>query len=186
MRIISGIKKGKKLLIPDPSITRPLKDNVKENIFNVLIHSKNFKIDFSNTKVIDLFSGSGSFGIECLSRGAKKVKFYEKNPLASNVLYRNLSNNFDKKKYEIIKKDFFTIEKGNIFKENPNIIFIDPPYKIEKFQEIINFINNLSIIKNLIIIFHVEKTRIIYFDNFIYNEERIYGLSKIIFLKTNS
>ena len=71
MRIISGIKKGKKILLPDASITRPLKDNVKENIFNILTHNKQFKIIFENINVIDFFSGSGSFGIECLSRNAK-------------------------------------------------------------------------------------------------------------------
>ena len=45
MRIISGSKKGKKILLPNPEITRPLKDNVKENIFNVLKHSRNFQIN---------------------------------------------------------------------------------------------------------------------------------------------
>ena len=48
MRIISGIKKGKKIILPDPTITRPLKDNVKENIFNILLHSKKFQIIFEN------------------------------------------------------------------------------------------------------------------------------------------
>lgn len=55
MRIISGIKKGKKLIIPDQNITRPLRDSVKENIFNILKHSKNFRIEFDNIKVIDFF-----------------------------------------------------------------------------------------------------------------------------------
>ena len=64
MRIISGVKKGKKILLPDPSITRPLKDNVKENIFNILLHSSKFQINFENTKVIDFFSGSGTTALE--------------------------------------------------------------------------------------------------------------------------
>ena len=80
MRIISGIKKGKKIILPDPSITRPLKDNVKENIFNILLHSRKFQINFENTKIIDFFSGSGSFGLECISRGSKKVQFIENSP----------------------------------------------------------------------------------------------------------
>ena len=50
MRIISGTKKGKKIILPDPAITRPLKDNVKENIFNILLHSRKFQINFENTK----------------------------------------------------------------------------------------------------------------------------------------
>ena len=187
MRIISGTKKGKKILLPDPNITRPLKDNVKENIFNVLMHSNNFKIKFNNIKVLDFFSGSGSFGLECISRGAMNVKFFETNPKTLNILYRNLSNNFDKKKFEIIKKDFFNVEKKQLVeKYQPNIIFLDPPYDINSFGKILKFINSLVNISNLIIIIHVERKKIISFENFKFIEERIYGLSKIFFLKTIS
>jgi len=186
MRIISGTKKGKKILLPDPEITRPLRDSVKENIFNILIHSRKFKTNFNSIKVLDFFSGSGSFGIECISRGAAHVKFFELNSKTLNTLYRNLSNNFDKKKFEIIQKNFFNIDYEQIIKNyKPNIIFLDPPYKIEKFDKILKFINSLSNISNLIIIMHVEKTKIINFENFKFNEERTYGISKIYFLRTN-
>jgi len=187
MRIISGIKKGKKLILPDQNITRPLKDNVKENIFNILKHSKNFRIEFDNIKVIDFFSGSGSFGIECISRGASHVKFYENHPQTSNVLFRNLSNNFDKKKFDIIKKNFFSIDKIYLIKTfNPNLIFIDPPYEINEFEKILNFINLLTAFKNIIIILHVKKTKIIDLQNFKFIQEKIYGQSKIFFMKTIS
>ena len=58
MRIISGNKKGKKILLPDPDITRPLKDSVKENIFNILLHSQEFKynFDFNNSVIFDIFA----------------------------------------------------------------------------------------------------------------------------------
>ena len=68
MRIISGRFKGKKLLLPKDKNTRPLKDLVKESIFNLLEHSKKMNINLKNSTILDLFSGSGSFGIECLSR----------------------------------------------------------------------------------------------------------------------
>ena len=77
MRIISGKFKGKKILQPENNLTRPLKDLTKESIFNIINHSKKIKLELKNTKVLDLFSGVGSFGIECLSRGAKYVVFYE-------------------------------------------------------------------------------------------------------------
>lgn len=184
MRIISGIKKGKKILLPDASITRPLKDNVKENIFNILTHNKQFKIIFENINVIDFFSGSGSFGIECLSRNAKKAYFIENNTKIQNTLYRNLSNNFPKEKYEIFKKDFFKLDKTSLVQNhNPKLIFFDPPYAIKNFDEIYKFINSLNNIKDLILVLHIEKKRHIYFDNFKFNLEKIYGISKIIFLK---
>ena len=77
MRIISGSFKGKKILEPKNKKTRPLKDLTKESIFNIINHSNKFKIDFSNSYILDLFSGVGSFGIECLSRGVEKVIFIE-------------------------------------------------------------------------------------------------------------
>ena len=66
MRIISGLYKGKRINFLKNSITRPLKDVVKENIFNILNHNL-IKIDL-NSSVLDAYSGIGSFGIECLSR----------------------------------------------------------------------------------------------------------------------
>ena len=90
MRIISGFLKGKKINYLKNSTTRPLKDSVKENIFNILAHSKLIKIKFESSNILDLYSGVGSFGLECISRGAKKVTFIEKNNLASNVLKENL------------------------------------------------------------------------------------------------
>ena len=77
MRIISGSFKGKKILEPKDKQTRPLKDLTKESIFNVINHSNKFKIDFNNSTILDLFSGVGSFGLECLSRGVKEVFFIE-------------------------------------------------------------------------------------------------------------
>ena len=77
MRIISGTFRGKKILEPKDIKTRPLKDLTKESIFNILNHSKKFKINLENSEILDLFSGVGSFGIECLSRGVKSVIFVE-------------------------------------------------------------------------------------------------------------
>ena len=67
MRIISGELKGKKLSEPLDKSTRPLKDMVRESIFNILDHSNKVSAKIHNAKVLDLFSGTGSFGIECLS-----------------------------------------------------------------------------------------------------------------------
>ena len=73
-RLDAGYKrkiKRKKIEFLKLSSTRPLKDSVKENIFNIIIHSLKINIEINNANVLDLYSGVGSFGIECLSRGAK-------------------------------------------------------------------------------------------------------------------
>ena len=90
MRIISGIFKGKKIALPVDKNTRPLRDLVKESIFNLINHSKQFDLNIFNSEILDLFSGSGSFGLECISRGANKVIFIENYKPALEILKRNI------------------------------------------------------------------------------------------------
>ena len=183
MRIISGSKKGKKLILPDPKITRPLKDNVKENIFNILLHTRDFKINFEGDIVIDFFSGSGSFGIECLSRGAKFVIFNETNSQSRNTLFRNLSNNFNKSMFEIKNNNFFNIDVLSLIRKvKPKLVFFDPPYAMEDIEKVFKIINSIDTV-NTIIILHIEKKINFDFINFRKKLQRIYGISKIIFLK---
>ena len=92
MRIISGKFKGKFIKFLKNDTTRPLRDSVKENIFNILKHSNKFKIDINNAKILDFYSGVGSFGLECLSRGAKKVIFVERDKRALQILKKNVTN----------------------------------------------------------------------------------------------
>ena len=90
MRIISGTLKGKTISFLRSSITRPLKDSVKENIFNIIYHSKLLNIKLEKSNILDLYSGIGSFGLECISRGAKNVTFIEKDKNAIHKLQVNL------------------------------------------------------------------------------------------------
>ena len=76
MRIIGGKFKGKKILEPKDKQTRPLKDLTKESIFNIINHSNKFSININKANVLDLFSGVGCFGIECLSQGARHLGNY--------------------------------------------------------------------------------------------------------------
>ena len=91
MRIISGTFKGKSIAFLKSKITRPLKDSVKENIFNIINHSNILGIKLDNANILDLYSGIGSFGIECISRGAKKVTFVEKDNLAVKILNKRVT-----------------------------------------------------------------------------------------------
>ena len=92
MRIISGNLKGKKIYFTKNLITRPLKDSVKENIFNIINHSPLIKTNIEKANILDLYSGIGSFGIECISRGASKVTFVECEKYALKILKSNLMN----------------------------------------------------------------------------------------------
>ena len=185
MRIIGGIFKGKKLFLPNDKITRPLKDVVKESIFNLIQHSNKININIKNSQILDLFSGSGSFGIECLSREAKKVIFNENYPEAIKILEKNLKSLKGINNYNIIKEnffDFFNIDKKINLKFD--IIFIDPPYKELRVNEIIIRIKEQNFLhKDGIIILHRHKKDSLKLSKTIQIiEERLYGISKIYYL----
>ena len=183
MRIISGNFKGKKLFLPNDKITRPLKDIVKESIFNLIQHSKKFNINVENSLVLDLFSGTGSFGIECISRGAKKVIFFENYPEAIKILEKNLNLLKKLDDHKIYKENFFNFFSSNkSFDLKFNIIFLDPPYKEKKINEIIEIIfEKKMLIQNGILIIHRHKKDDIKITNKLnILEDRSYGISKIL------
>ena len=184
MRIISGTFRGKKILEPINFKTRPLKDLVKESIFNIINHSNKFQINLNNSFILDLFSGVGSFGLECLSRGVKEVIFVENYEGALPILKKNLESLKTIKNYKILKKNIY---EENIFLNLQNqidIIFMDPPYKDKNLNSIFENIKNTKILKkNGIIILHRHKNeKDIFPEGFEIVEEKKYGLSKIIFL----
>ena len=90
MRIIGGNFKGVKIFDAFDKNTRPLKDLVKESILNILEHSKDSSIKLNNSLVLDLFSGTGSLGLECISRGAAKVYFVDNYPQSLEILKKNI------------------------------------------------------------------------------------------------
>ena len=187
MRIIGGNLRGKKILNPTDKSTRPLKDMVRESIFNIIEHSKNENVKLKNAKVLDLFSGTGSFGIECLSRGAKKVIFFENYISSIKILKKNLDLLNLNKQSKIIEKDAYNITQlqNNLVKFD--LIFLDPPFKDNKLNQLIEKIKQSKITsKNTLLIIHRNKkiSENISKD-LIISKEKNYGLSKIIFGKIN-
>ena len=183
MRIIGGKFKGKKLIEPKDKETRPLKDLTKESIFNIINHSNKFSIDIKKAQVLDLFSGVGSFGIECLSQGANHVTFIENYDGVLPILKKNLNNLKSEINYEIIESDILNEFKFKSLKLKYDIIFLDPPYKEKALENIlITIIENKILNDNGIIIIHRHKKEIDTFpENFNLIDEKKYGISKIIF-----
>ena len=144
MRVISGKFKRRQLAAPEGTeITRPTSDRVKESLFNIIAPY------LSNSIALDLFAGSGALGIEALSRGAKHVVFVEKNPVALNILQKNLD-------HVQAEKNSYTLVSANVddFLQNPpqylkrstatesfaasiNFIFADPPYSLDWYDRAI-------------------------------------------------
>ncbi len=184
MRIISGLFKGKYLNFLKNSNTRPLKDVVKESIFNILKHSNLIDVNIENSKVIDLYSGIGSFGIECISRGAKKVVFVEQDVNAAKILKENLDQ-FDAQEKTIIVNDKIENFFENQDSLNFNIFFLDPPFKDKKFLKILEQIKIKQNVKGKhIVIIHRENNSKDNLENYVNVVlTKNYGRSKITFGK---
>tara|TARA_B100001057_G_C22706747_1_gene894059 strand:- start:625 stop:1188 length:564 start_codon:yes stop_codon:yes gene_type:complete len=183
MRIISGQHKGKRILEPKDKNTRPMKDLVKESIFNIIDHSNKFKVNLKNANILDLFSGVGSFGLESLSRGAKQVTFVENYPLVIKVLEKNIKNLDLDNKCKIFINDVLNEPFFDKLNNKYDIIFIDPPFKEKELSLIISKIFSSKILKKKsIIILHRKSGNKDYFpEKFRIVEEKKYGISKIIF-----
>ena len=143
MRIISGEFKSRLINVPDSKFIRPTTDRVRETLFNLLSN----KINIEGIKVLDLYSGSGSLGIECLSRGASEVHFVEKNfPIYKNLLQNIDSLGISEKcvvhKVEVLKfVNSFSIMNFDLILADPPF-FKDDIYEVTKIILANNFLNN--------------------------------------------
>ena len=188
MRIVSGFLKGKKIDFLKSATTRPLRDFVKENIFNIIKHSNLIDIKLENANVLDLYSGVGSFGIECISRGANKITFVEQDNKALIKLKINLNNLKIENQAEVFgeKIIFFLNKLTN--KDKFEIIFLDPPFTESFFIEELKIIGESAIYNknHLIIIHRKEKSKddLEKIINVLLTKN--YGKSKVIFGIFNS
>ena len=138
LRITAGNLKGRYINVPKSDLVRPTTERVRETIFNIL----NNKISFDGIKVLDLYSGSGSLGFECISRGANELHFVEKN----SVIYKTLEENIrllqvnDKCKIfklPAIKFSSLKVDDGY------DLILADPPFfKDDIYIVVENILNN--------------------------------------------
>ncbi len=122
MRITGGAKKGCRLISPKGDRIRPSSDHIRQAIFNIIGHR------LSGKKVLDLFAGTGSLGIEALSRGADFACFVDNSLEAIRLIQRNLEITGYKSKAKVIKMDIIKGDLGKIG-EGFDLIFIDPPYE---------------------------------------------------------
>ena len=188
MRIIGGVYKGVKIFEAFDKNTRPLKDLVKESILNILEFSKDSRINLNNSLVLDLFSGTGSFGLECISRGAAKVYFIENYTQSLEILHKNIKKLKCEKKTRIFNGDAFNFfENEELKNEKLDLIFLDPPYKEKNIKIILENIAKLKVLKEsgLVVLHRHKKTKDDIGNKFTIKRSVKYGISKIIFIKVN-
>lgn len=153
MRVISGKYKGKNLVGFNIDGTRPTMDRVKESLFGII---QNY---INNSIILDLFAGSGSLGIEALSNGAKKCYFFDNNIELINIIKKNTVG-IDN--VSIMKSDYKSalelMKNSNI---KFDIIFLDPPYKLNLISDCLNKIYDYNLLnKDGIIVCEYENENI--------------------------
>ena len=176
MRILAGKYKSKKIQTINNSNTRPMMSKVREAIFNSL----QFLIE--DKEVLDLYAGSGSLGIEAISRGAKFVTFVEKSKECIDVLSKNLKEldiNFI-----ITNTAVETFIKSSI--NTYDIVFYDPPFEMgsDKVENEINNLVEITRVDSFVVVHrHKVSSEIEFSKNYEIHREKNYGQSKIIILR---
>ena len=176
MKVIAGIYKGRNIDTIKDTATRPMMGIAREGIFNTL------QFSFENADVLDLFAGSGSMGIEALSRGAKYVTFIDNSPDCIKQINKNLQEY--KNDYSVLKLDVSNYI--NEIASKYDIVFYDPPfeYVTEDINADISEIgNNLN--KNAFIVIHrhSNSSSIVLPNDVELYKEKNYGQSKILILR---
>lgn len=173
MRIIAGKYKRSNLFTLEGLDTRPTKDMVKEAMFS--------SIDARNTSFLDLFSGSGSIGLEAISRGANEVIFNDNNIEAIKIIKANLDKFNENRR--VLNLDYIEcIDK--LAKENKSFdyIFLDPPYSFNNYEDIILYILSNALLKGsgrLIIETSKEVDLKEEIEDLILYKVKIYGITKL-------
>lgn len=179
MRIIAGKAKGRKILPPEDMVTRPTLDRVKENIFNII---QNKVVD---AVVVDVFSGTGSLGLEAVSRGAKQCYFFDQYPVTFNLLKQNVENLKFEDQCTCLNMDSYKAlkelsKKGKKF----DLIFIDPPYAKEMIPPAVEMISEDKMLKeDGMIVTKIDSGEEIYKGNesIILTDYRKYGNTTVCF-----
>ena len=141
MRIIAGEFRGRKLLPPIGDATRPITDRVKQSLFDILTPH------IEGAHVYDVFAGTGSMGLESVSRGAAHATFFEADRSAQNLLKQNIAALKVESRSKIIPGDLFRwFAASPVPATKANIIFLDPPYRFltERSADLKSLAENIS------------------------------------------
>ncbi len=181
MRVISGKARGLKLNTPKNEDVRPTTDRVKESLFNII---SSYIMD---SKVLDLFAGTGSLGIECLSRGASKCVFVDLSKESLQIVKSNIKKARVEDNSVVINADYKeAVRKLNAQGEKFDMIFMDPPYYKDLFVDALTKIAEGKLLadEGIIVVEHDTKENLPEnVLNLVQNRSKKYGNTTITFYK---
>ncbi|MBN1547079.1 MAG: 16S rRNA (guanine(966)-N(2))-methyltransferase RsmD [Syntrophaceae bacterium] len=182
MRIVGGTKKGFPIRRPNAADVRPTTDQIKESIFNILrsLEGRSF---------LDLFAGTGSVGLEALSRGARRAVFVERNTALARSIKEHVKQMQFERQAEVISLEMkkalaLLLDRNEVY----DYIFIDPPYQRGLVEETLSKIYETGLVgKETIIIVQHSKRELVNWNekSFSIADRRQYGDSVLTFLKIN-
>lgn len=181
MRVISGKIRGLKLNSPKNDDVRPTTDRVKESLFNIISPY------IMDSDILDLFAGIGSLGIECLSRGANKCIFVDNSNESINIVKSNIKKARVENESIVLNLDFKSaINSLSLRNQKFDVIFVDPPYYKNMFNNVLNGIDHNNLLKRDGIIVVEHDTEDKFPDNIgrLYkSRDRKYGNTTLTFYK---
>jgi len=185
MRIIAGEFRGRKLLGPASDVTRPVTDRVKQSVFDILTP----RLD--DARVYDCFAGTGSMGLECLSRGAKHVTFFEADRPALLRLRENIKTIQCGPRTQVVPGDLFKWISSTSPPEKADIIFLDPPYRFlhEKPGELLEWAEHVALkhaAPDALIVFRHDVADTLALPPLNVTDQREYGGMIVEFLRLES
>lgn len=177
MRVIAGEMKGRTLRVPADAAFRPTTDRVKESVFNIL----NGLVDWGNATVCDLFAGSGSLGIEALSRGAARACLVEESRASLAVLERNIGDLALTARTQIARRkvEHFLRDAG----ERYTLVLADPPYRYPRFDELLAGIGGILAEDGIAMIEHEGERRVESTASLRAFDRREYGTTAVTFFQ---
>lgn len=183
VRIISGIHKGRSIKATKGLVTRPTGSRVREAVFSSLTA---LPFEFEGAVVGDLFAGSGAYGFEALSRGARRVVFVDTDPAVLKMLSENVNLLNESSRSKVLKNDSLKFPGRVLDNAGYDLLFLDPPYKVsteDVMQMLQKLVSSDAINDNATIVFeHDAKVEVESFDTFSLRNSRKYGTTTISYL----
>lgn len=185
MRIIAGEFRGRKLLPPPSDVTRPVTDRVKQSVFDILTPL------IPDAVVYDCFAGTGSMGLECLSREAAHVTFFEADRGAAELLRTNIRTLKLERRSTVVARDAFRWIADPNSRGNAALVFLDPPYRFlrERADELRSLSQNLAarhLAPDATVVFRHDAADALELPPFARADVRTYGGMTVEFLKVDA
>ena len=185
MKILSGKYKGKEIKSPTGRDIRPTLARIRESIFNILIHR--FDLVFNELIILDLFAGSGSFGLESISRGSDHTIFVDNNISSIKCINDNLARLGVVDKFTLIESDVVEFGFNKNLLGGVNLAFLDPPYSKNLIADSLLYISqNGYLNKDALVVIELARGKILdIVDGFSWEHEVSHGKTSVIFLRYN-